>query len=72
MRKHTISAARLLLPMAAMTFVVGLAACGSDAPPPQTVTRSETTRTTTVPGYIAPMPTTTGTTTTQTTVTPVQ
>jgi hypothetical protein len=71
MRKHTISTARLLMPVAAMTILVGLAACGSDAPPP-TVTKTETTRTTTTPGYVTQAPMTTGTTTTQTTVTPVQ
>ncbi len=70
MRKHTDSAARLLMPVAAMTVLIGLAACGSDAPPQ--VTRTETTRTTTTPGYVTSAPMTTGTTTTQTTVTPVQ
>jgi hypothetical protein len=66
MRQHTNSATRLLMPFAAMAFVVGLAACGSDAPP--TVTKTVTTRSTTTPAYVAPgTPVTTGTTTTQTT-----
>jgi len=76
MRKHAISAAHLLAPMAAIALVAGLAACGDDDYRP-TVTKTETTRTTTTPGYIAPTttvttPTTTGTTTTQTTVQPAQ
>ena len=70
MRQHTHSATRLLMPFAAMALAIGLAACGSDAPP--TVTKTVTTRTTTSPGYVAPAPVmqapvTTGTTTTQTT-----
>lgn len=64
MLKRTNSAARLLMPVAAMAVMFGLAACGSDAPP--TVTKTVTSRTTTGPAYVAP---TTGTTTTQTTTT---
>ena len=65
MLKRTNSAARLIMPVVAMTFVFGLAACGSDAPP--TVTKTVTSRTTTGPAYIAPTPGATTTTTQSTT-----
>ncbi len=67
MRKHTISATRLIAPALALGLVAGVAACGSDTPP--TVTKTETTHTTTTPGYVAPAPLSTGTTTTQRTTT---
>jgi len=65
MLKRTNSAARLIMPVVAMTFVFGLAACGSDAPP--TVTKTVTSRTTTSPVYVAPAPGATTTTTQSTT-----
>ena len=66
MLKRTNSAARLIMPVAAMAFVFGLAACGNDAPP--TVTKTVTSRTTTGPAYVTPAPgtTTPGSTTTTT------
>ena len=65
MLKRTNSAARLIMPVVAMAFVFGLAACGSDAPP--TVTKTVTSRTTTSPVYVAPAPGSTTTTTQSTT-----
>jgi hypothetical protein len=62
MLKHANSAARIALSVAALSFVVALGAC-SDAPPPPTVTKTVTSRTTTAPVYGAP---TAGTTTTTT------